>query len=87
MELYRERMLMCASAVQDVGSGIGMVHNTLLFDHVQKSVIYSPWIHYPTHLWSPNVRNLDATTYHALRFLAKPGLFGLSITAFQALRG
>lgn len=73
--------------MQDIGSGIGIVHNTMLFDHPEKSVLYSPWKHHPTHLWSPAVRNLDATTRQAIRFIAEPGLVNLSFTAMSALRG
>lgn len=73
--------------LQDIGSGIGTVHNAALYDNVEKSVMWSTWIQHPTHLWSSKVRNLDATTYHALRFLAYPGLWTLTATAVNALRG
>jgi hypothetical protein len=42
--------------VQDIGSGNCAVHNTLLLDHPQKSIILVPWRFYPTHLWSPHNR-------------------------------
>lgn len=73
--------------LQDVGSGIGIVHNALFLDHVQKSVVRAPWTHHPTHLWSPSVRNLDATSRALLRFAAYPSLLSLSSTALAAMRG
>lgn len=36
---------------QDIGSGNCFVHNTLLFDHVQKSVLYAPWRFHPAPFW------------------------------------
>ena len=63
------------------------MHNTLLLDHPQKSVIYAPWIHYPTHLWNPKVRNLDNTSYYAVKFQAYPGLVTLNMAAVNAIRG
>ncbi len=33
--------------LQDVGSGIGVVHNTYLFDHPQKSVVRAPFYPFP----------------------------------------
>ena len=63
------------------------MHNVQLYDNVEKSVLYSPWIHHPAHLWSPSALNLDATSFHALRFLAHPNLLTLTTTAFNALLG
>ena len=35
----------------DVGSGIGFVHNTMMFDHPEKSVVTGPWIYQPRPFW------------------------------------
>ncbi len=40
-----------ATPLQDIESGVGAVHNTLLFDHPQKSVLYGPWRYKPKPFW------------------------------------
>lgn len=37
--------------LQDIGSGNCAVHNTLLLDHVQKSVLRAPWRFHPMPFW------------------------------------
>lgn len=39
------------SPLQDIGSGNCHVHNTLLLDDLQKSVLYAPWHFHPTPFW------------------------------------
>lgn len=41
------------STIDDVGSGIGIVHNALLLDHVERSVIRGPFRPFPR--WIPGV--------------------------------
>ena len=45
-------------AVQDIGSGNCAVHNTMLLDHVQKSVVWAPWRYRPPPFWEPFNRNV-----------------------------
>ena len=63
------------------------MHNTQMYDHVQKSVLRAGWRYYPKHLWSPCNQNVEATSGHALRFLAAPSLLTLTPAAVAALRG
>ncbi|PSC73701.1 NAD-dependent aldehyde dehydrogenase [Micractinium conductrix] len=72
---------------QDIGSGNCFVHNTLLFDHVQKSVLYAPWRFHPAPFWSPTNRNLEAVGLAALRFSAQPSVGAMLPLAAAALRG
>ena len=53
----------------------------------QKSVLWAPWRYYPTHLWSPSNRNLEAVVPSAIYFLAYPSLLTLVAPAIAALRG
>ncbi len=46
--------------MQDIGSGNCAVHNTLLLDHVQKSVVWAPWRYRPPPFWEPFNRNVSA---------------------------
>uniref|UniRef100_A0A7R9VA42 Aldehyde dehydrogenase domain-containing protein n=1 Tax=Chlamydomonas euryale TaxID=1486919 RepID=A0A7R9VA42_9CHLO len=42
---------------QDIGSGVGFVHNTFLFDSPQKGVLTAPWIVHPRPMWWPDFTN------------------------------
>jgi hypothetical protein len=77
---------MCC-VVQDIGSGNCAVHNVLLLDHPQKSVLWAPWRYYPTHLWSSANRNLEAAVPAAINFLAYPSVLSLVLAAVAALQG
>ncbi len=39
---------------EDIRSGTGVVHNAMLFDHPQKSVVYAPFRIRPTPAWFPD---------------------------------
>lgn len=75
------------STPQDIGSGNCFVHNTMLFDHLQKGVLYAPWHFHPHPFWSPSHRNLEAVGMGALKFNANPGLGTMLPLAGQALVG
>ena len=53
---FRHDTVCCA---QDIGSGNCTVHNTLLLDHVQKSVVWAPWRYRPPPFWEPFNRNVS----------------------------
>ncbi|WP_228545850.1 aldehyde dehydrogenase family protein [Microcella flavibacter] len=79
-------------ALDDVGSGIGIVHNALLLDpaHVERTVGHGPWRARPTPLW--DVRNATAhRTAEALtRFAGRDDLTALPAglaTIARYLRG
>eukprot|EP00884_Botryococcus_braunii_P012774 jgi/Botrbrau1/21498/Bobra.174_2s0007.1 len=72
---------------EDIGSGNCAVHNGLLLDHPQKSVLHVPWRLYPTHLWSPVNRNLEAIVRSAFWFFNSPSLISIAPLAFQAVLG
>ena len=44
--------------LDNIESGRGAVHNSYLFDHPEKSVIYAPFIQNPTPLWFSDNKNL-----------------------------
>lgn len=71
----------------DIGSGNCFVHNTLLLDHVQKSVLTAPWRFHPYPMWAPSHRNPEAVARHALAFCAAPSVARVLPLAGQALRG
>ncbi|KAI8465000.1 MAG: Aldehyde/histidinol dehydrogenase [Monoraphidium minutum] len=54
---------------QDIGSGDSYVHNSLLFDHPEKSVCHAPWSYAPQPLWSLYQIGLEAAIPSALRYI------------------
>jgi len=90
------------STINDVGSGIGVVHNALLLDGVERSVIRGPFRPFPRSLpiangggrltilpkppWFVSARTGSAVSEGLTRFRANGGIVGLLKTLTQALR-
>jgi acyl-CoA reductase-like NAD-dependent aldehyde dehydrogenase len=72
---------------EDIQSGTGVVHNTYLFDHPQKSVVRAPFRIMPKPVWFPDHKNL-AKMARKLTFMeASPSWGKLFGVAFEALKG
>ncbi len=83
----------------DIQSGRGVVHNALLFDKPQKSVVYAPFRPFPRALlhgqfhmspkppWFVTNRTADVTNRRLTRFAARPGWLHLPGIFASALRG
>jgi aldehyde dehydrogenase (NAD(P)+) len=68
----------------DVGSGIGLVGNSLFLDHPQKSVAYGTFLQWPKPPWWPGHRSLRELGRRWTEFEAAPGwtkLAGFGVTA------
>ncbi|TXD37561.1 aldehyde dehydrogenase [Lujinxingia vulgaris] len=72
---------------QDIGSGIGVVHNTFLFDKPQKSVIRGPFKAFPKPPWFVTTKNTAKIAERLTRFELNPGLARFAGVLTQALRG
>ncbi len=88
--------------IADVGSGIGVVHNALLLDHVERSVIRGPFRPFPRSLpvvngggrlsilpkppWFVSSRTGATVSEGLTRFRANGGMIGLLKTLTSALR-
>ena len=88
--------------IQDVGSGIGVVHNALLLDDVERSIVRGPFRPFPRSLpgangggrftilpkppWFVTSRTGAAVSEGLTRFRATGGIPGLVKTLLQALR-
>jgi acyl-CoA reductase-like NAD-dependent aldehyde dehydrogenase len=70
-----------------VGSGIGVVHNTMLFDHPQKSIVRGPFRLWPTPVWFADHRNLADLGRRATFFEADPTWLGLPAVAWAGMKG
>jgi acyl-CoA reductase-like NAD-dependent aldehyde dehydrogenase len=73
--------------LENVGSGIGVVHNTMLFDHPQKSVVRGPFRLWPTPVWFADHQNLADLGRRATSFEANPTWLGLPAVALSGMRG
>ena len=75
------------NTLDNVGSGIGTVHNTMLFDHPQKSVVRGPFRLWPTPVWFADHANLADLGRRAARFEAAPSWPGLPAVAISGMKG
>lgn len=57
---------------ENIGSGTGVVHNTFLFDHPEKSLIRGPFRFRPTPIWFGDHRTLGKLGPRLVEFEANP---------------
>ncbi|MCB9681221.1 MAG: aldehyde dehydrogenase family protein [Alphaproteobacteria bacterium] len=72
---------------EDIQSGKGVVHNGLLLDHPQKSVVRAPFVMAPTPAWFTDHKNNLALGRIMTRFEAAPSWFKVPGVAMTALKG
>jgi len=72
---------------QDIQSGTGFVHNTLLFSRLQKSVVRAPFRAWPKPVWFATHRTAHRLTPELTRFEADPTPAKLPGILALALRG
>jgi hypothetical protein len=77
-----------SGTLASVGSGVGVGHNALLLEGVEKSVLTGPLAPFlPKPLWYPDHRTLDRVASAFCDFEAEPGALALAKVAAAALRG
>lgn len=72
---------------QDIQSGVGVVHNSFMLDHPQKSVVYAPFVIKPAPFWFPVHDNLDGLGKKMVAMESAPSwgkLVGVALAAFKA---
>ncbi len=74
-------------SLAEIGSGRGVVHNTYLFDHPQKSIVRAPFRITPTPTWFATHQNLRQLSQQLLNFEAAPTGDKLPKVICAALRG
>lgn len=75
------------NSLTDIGSGVGFVHNSYLFDHPQKSVVYAPFRIFPTPAWFATHKNLLGMARQLLKFEADPTWQNLPAVLMAAIKG
>lgn len=73
--------------LDDIRSGRGVVHNTYLFDHPQKSVLRAPFVIKPTPAWFATHKNLKALGEKLTHFEGGPSFLKLPGVVGAALKG
>jgi acyl-CoA reductase-like NAD-dependent aldehyde dehydrogenase len=73
--------------LEEIVSGRGVVHNTFLFDHPQKTVMTLPWRIKPTPVWFPNHKNLQQLATRLCAIEADPSMLKLPGLVTAALKG
>jgi hypothetical protein len=71
--------------MEDIQSGRGVVHNTFMFDHAERSVLYAPFRVSPAPVWFPDNRNTLALGEALTAFEASPSFFRLPSVLRAAL--
>jgi len=74
-------------AKTDIQSGSGVVHNTFLFDHPQKSVLRAPFRIRPTPAWFFDHKNLRNLGEALVREETQPGVRNLVGVALAGIKG
>jgi hypothetical protein len=75
------------NTLENIRSGRGVVHNTMLFDHAEKSVVRGPFRMWPTPVWFADHRNLLQLGRLASRFEAAPSWLKLPAVALAGMKG
>lgn len=73
--------------LHDIQSGRGVVHNSYLIDHPQKSVLRAPFKIMPTPAWFADHKNSTELGRRMTQFEAKPSVFRLPSVILAALKG
>jgi len=73
--------------LDDIESGQGVVHNGLLLDHPQKSVVRAPFLSKPIPAYFTDHRNNLALGQVMTQFEAKPSWFKVPKVAMTAMKG
>lgn len=72
---------------RDIQSGVGMVHNILMFDRAQKTVIHAPFRVWPKPVWFASHKTAHRITPKLVHFEADPSWAKLPGILVPALRG
>lgn len=73
--------------LHDIQSGRGVVHNSFLLDHPQKSVLRAPFKIMPTPAWFADHKNSTQLGRRMTQFEANPSVFRLPSVIAAALKG
>lgn len=73
--------------LDNIGSGIGFVHNTFLFKHPQKTVIWGPFTMSPLPPWFSTHKNSPNVARKMMAFESAPSFLKIPPVVLAALKG
>lgn len=76
-----------SSPQHDIQSGSGWVHNTLMLEQIEKTVLRAPVKSFPIPPWFPGHRTLDTLARRLLEFEMDPSWSRIPAIAAAAIRG
>eukprot|EP00943_MAST-04B_sp_MAST-4B-sp1_P006559 g6559.t1 len=72
---------------EDIQSGIGQIHNTLMFKNIEKSVIRAPWSSPVTPMWFHDNCNQESLANAVIAFQTSPNMVDFTKVALAAVQG
>ncbi len=75
------------SHIENVGSGMGTVHNTYLLDHIEKTVLEGPLVNIPHPVWFPSHRNSVGVAQALIRLYHRPSVLRLPGLGAAVVKG
>lgn len=76
-----------SATLENIQSGLGWVHNTPMFESIEKAVLRSPLVPFPKPAWYPGHRTLHEIGRKLTRFEASPSWLKVPSIAASALSG
>jgi acyl-CoA reductase-like NAD-dependent aldehyde dehydrogenase len=73
--------------LDDIKSGIGVVHNTMMFDKPQKTVVWGPFTMFPKPPWFVTHKNGHAVAQRITKFEYRPSFWKVPGIALKAMLG
>jgi aldehyde dehydrogenase (NAD(P)+) len=75
-----------SATLADVQSGLGWVHNSLMLEHIEKTVQHGPLRAFPAPVYFPGHRALQHLGRALVDFEAAPSALGLAKVGYFAVR-
>jgi len=72
---------------ENIGSGIGQVHNSAMYVGVEKSVVRGPWRSPITPIWFSDNTNHETFSGAVVDFLANPNFYNFAMAAMAGVQG
>jgi aldehyde dehydrogenase (NAD(P)+) len=73
--------------LDDIKSGIGVVHNTMMFEKPQKTVVWGPFTMFPKPPWFVTHKNGHAVAQRITKFEYRPSFWKVPGIALKAMLG
>jgi aldehyde dehydrogenase (NAD(P)+) len=76
-----------SATLEDIQSGLGWVHDTVMLEDIEKCVVRAPLKQFPKPVWYPSHKTLHTLARKLVDFEASPGWLKVPPIAITALKG